>query len=303
MQLKRIMLIKLASQLSSLILMIGLALKYKSVWSLAIGTVFGVTVDVILGHKLLSGHKHKLCWDPAFAKQIFKFGQWIFWSTIFTFFTGQGVRMIEAGFVSTKILAMIAIAATIAWMLGDFIERFMGGVLFPSLSRVHREEPHRFAGILKKLRSRILALTIPVFGMLSLLSVFIINVLYDERYALAGPILAVLAINGAIRTMPQVYQNALLAQGNTRLNFVTVALLASCNIVGLSTGYHFAGLFGMLIGSGVGYLVGYFITVSLLAKSELVSLKMDLVCILGIAIFAAISFSIHLDPSMLELAK
>ncbi len=292
--LKKVMLIKLSGQMVGVTTMISLALTFKSVWALAIGTVCGAVTEMLLGHLLLRIHRHRLCWDTAFAKQIFHFGKWIFWSTIFTFFSGQGVRMIEGRFVSTEILAMIAIAGTIAWMFGELIERFMSNVLFPTLSRIHREEPGKFASVLIKLRTRIMFATVPLFGIVSLLSVFIIDLLYDDRYAFAGQVLSILAINSAIRTMPQIYQNALLAQGNTRLHFITVGTLAFSNILGLVIGYYSAGILGMLIGSGLGYLAGYCVTLAFVSRSGWVSVKWELLFLTVIASFALLSFNFHL---------
>lgn len=300
-QVKKVMQIKLSAQVVTILITIALALLLHSVWALAIGTVCGVFAELMLGHILIRDHKHHLGWNSTFAKQIFHFGKWVFWSTIFTFFSGQGVRMFEGHFVSTKMLAMIAIAGTIAWMFGELVERFMGSVMFPTLSRIHREEPHKFASVLLRLRTRIMAGTIPLFGLVSFFAVFIIDLLYDERYAFAGQVLTILAINSAIRTMPQIYQSALMAQGNTRLHFVTVGTLAVCNILGLIAGHYFAGVFGMLIGAGIGYLIGYCVMLALIFRSGWVSIKWELLFLLLIGGFALISFSIHLDGSSLEL--
>jgi O-antigen/teichoic acid export membrane protein len=293
-KLKKVMLIKLSGQLVGIIAMISLALAYKSVWALAIGTTCGAVAEVFLGHWMLRSHRHRLCWDSAFAKQIFQFGKWVFWSTIFTFFSGQGVRMIEGHFVTTEILAMIAIAGTIAWIFGELIERFMSNILFPTLSRIYREEPNRFASILIKLRTRVMFATIPLFGVVSLLSVFIIDLLYDKRYAFAGQVLSILAINSAIRTMPQIYQNALLAQGNTRLHFITVGTLACSNILGLVLGYNHSGVLGMLIGSGLGYLAGYSITLMYVSRCGWVSLRWEVLFLSIIGVVAAAAFYLHI---------
>lgn len=293
-KLKQVMLIKLCGQLTGITAMILLALTYKSVWALAIGTICGAAIEMLLGHVILRNHRHRLCWDSEFVKQIFHFGKWVFWSTIFTFFSGQGVRLIEGRFVDTETLAMIAIAGTIAWMFGELIERFMSNVLFPTLSRINREEPAKFASILLRLRTRIMFAAVPLFGVVSLLSVFIIDLLYDDRYAFAGQVLAILAINSAIRTMPQIYQSALLAQGNTRLHFMTVGTLAFSNIAGLILGYYSAGVLGMLIGSGIGYLAGYCITLGFIRRSGWMSVKWELFFLLVIASFALLSFNFHL---------
>lgn len=301
-QLNKVVLIKFIAQAVSITIMVILAYLHKSVWSLAIGTIFAPLIEVLLGHAILNGHTHRFCLNRTFAAQFFKFGKWIFWSTTFTFFSGQGIRLIEGGFVSTETLAMIVIAGTIAGVIGELIERFMTGVLFPTLARVNREEPHKFASILTKLRSRIMLITTPSFGLLSLLGVDIIDILYDDRYAFSGYVLTILAINAALRTMPQIYQNALLAQGNSRAHFTTVVILASLNIIGLCVGYKVGGVIGMLIGPGVGYLCGYAVILILIHKLGWVSLKWEALFLSIICVVAVAAFHLHIADYMKDLS-
>lgn len=293
--LNKVVLIKFSAQALSIAVMLTLAYLQKSVWSLAIGTIFAPLAEVILGHLVLKGHKHRASWNRDFVAQIFRFGKWIFWSTTFTFFSGQGIRLIEGALVSTEILAMIAIAATIAGIVGELIERFMTNILFPTLSRINREEPHKLRPMLIRMRTRIMLITTPCLGLLSLLAVTIIDTLYDNRYAFAGQALAILTINAALRTMPQIYQNALLAQGNSRMHFFSVALLAILNVAGLWVGYYTGGIIGMLMGPGVGHLLGYTLILILIRRLNWVSLKLEVTFLSIIGLFAAASFYFHLS--------
>lgn len=293
-QLKKIVLIQLLTQLFSVLIMAVLALTYKSVWSLAIGTVLGGAMLVPIGHWVFSGHKHRLCFNVTYAKKIFHFGKWIFWGTLFTFFGGQGVRMIEGGFVTTEILGIISIAATLSWAMGELIVRFLGIIIFPALSQINRDSPERFPQALTKMRTIATLCALPAFGLLSFLSNFTIDLLYDERYSFAGPILAVLAINGFVRILPMFYQNALLAQGNSKQHFIISGATAFLSIAGLMAGFQLAGIFGMFMGSGIGFLASHFVAVFIVYKRGWVSLKFELFLITLIAVIAAISFSINL---------
>lgn len=292
-ELKKVVYTQIIGQIVTFVIMVTLALIYKSVWALAIGTIFGSAFSIFLGHFLFSGHKHALCFKVKYARQIFHFGKWIFWGTLFTFFGGQGIRIIEGAFVSTSMLGIISIAATLAWITGELISRLLGAIVFPSLSKINRDNPENLPKALTKVRTIATLASLPVFGLISIFSTFIINILYDERYSFAGPVLSILAINAFIKTLPMFYQNGLLAQGNSKFHFFISAALAFFSITGLITGYYAGGIYGMLIGSGVGSLIGHLVAVLTVYKNGWVSIKVEIATIILISLLAALSFSIN----------
>ena len=226
---------------------------------------------------------------------------WIYVSTLFCYFGGQGARAFEAAFVSTKDLAMIAIAGTIAWMLIDLIMRLMANITFPTLSKINREKPEDFSRILHKLRSKIILLTLPAFGLLAVSSNLVIDILYDDRYALAGPILSILAITGAIRTIPLVYQNALLAIGDSRKHSLIVAVSSSLNVVFLVAGFEILGILGMLLGTGAAYVVGYLVAAFQIRKAGWISLKADMLSFALIIVFGVTGAYINVLPYITKI--
>lgn len=301
MDIKRIMFVRLSAQIVTIGTMIVLALATKSVWALAIGTACGALFEILLGHAYFKGHRHQFAFDRQHAQQIFRFGKWIFVSTLFSYFGGQGARAFEAAFVSTKDLAMIAIAGTIAWMLIDLIMRLMANITFPTLSKINREKPEDFSRILHKLRSKIILLTLPAFGLLAVSSNLVIDILYDDRYALAGPILSILAITGAIRTIPLVYQNALLAIGDSRKHSLIVAVSSSLNVVFLIAGFEILGILGMLLGTGAAYVVGYLVAAFQIRKAGWISLKADMLSFALIIVFGVTGAYINVLPYITKI--
>lgn len=290
---KKLMLMRTVVQIAALIVTAILAYFYRSVWSLAWGALFGFVLDVILGHVVYRGHIHALLLSRKYLGSIFRFGQWIFWGTVFTYFSGQGMRAIEGAFVSTETLAMISIAATLAWIAGELVIRYLGTIVFPTLSRIHRETPERFPIVLGKIRTLAILTTLPLFGVLSLIADLVVKILYDDRYLSAGPILAVMALVGAMRTLPMFYQNALLSIGQSKENFFSTGIIAVANVIFLMIGYEVAGLYGLLIAPGLAYLVGHIATAIIVKKYGWLSLKADLVFFLLMALFSVATYCVN----------
>ncbi len=253
----RVTLIGLIGQVTAMLVTIGLAWIYESVWVLAIGRVLEAVVVMILGHVMLPRHRHAFKIEPAAFHAQRRFGQWIMLSTIVTFVGGQGIRAIQGWLVSPATLGYIAVAGTFAWAMGDLTNRFIGTVVFPRMSMTIREKSGRFNDEFRWLRNRLLALTLPVFILLSFVSTKMIHVLYDTRYALAGTYLSIMAINGAISVLPMMYTNSYIAFGNTRTPLILNVISTTARISGLIVGFHVAGVEGMLFGVGAGSLFHY----------------------------------------------
>lgn len=292
---KRSIALRLSGQAITTVSMVILAVPMKSVWALAIGTVLGAVVEIIMGFIILPKHKHSLRFDKQSALELFHFGKWIFWATLFTFLGGQGIRAIEGALVDMKTLGLIAIAATLAMALVELIQQFQAKIVFPTLSIFHREEPARFAGVLAKMRVRITMIALPLFAVTSICSTIIVDLLYDERYSFAGPLLSILAINGALSTLPMLYQNALMAKGNTRMHFILITLTTVFRILGMLIGFYVGGVFGMLIGTGIGSLAVYVFIAFVVKRYGWLALKFDLASIVVILAAAVVSYQVNLS--------
>jgi hypothetical protein len=45
---------------------------------------------MLISHFLLPGERNKLKWDGAHARSLFRYGRWVFVSTLFTFLARRG---------------------------------------------------------------------------------------------------------------------------------------------------------------------------------------------------------------------
>ncbi|BCD98058.1 oligosaccharide flippase family protein [Marinagarivorans cellulosilyticus] len=294
MKVKRSISVKLAGQVFSIFTMITLALTYKSVWALAVGTVVGVVVEVIAGYLLLGGHRHRLQFHFASALSLLRFGKWIFFSTLLFYIGGQGSRAIQGGLVSVEELGIIAIAATISLMPGELVQQLVSRLVFPVLSRVNRENSEQFVPTLKAFRLRVVACALPLFLVISMVSSFAIGLLYDERYALAGPILAIMVLSESILTLTLLYKNAFLALGRVNIHFLYDLLLAIVRVAGMLVGFYSGGILGMFFGVGVGNIIFYCVVTIFAQRARLTSLGVDFFALLGLLLFGVLSMVINL---------
>lgn len=286
--------VALCGQVVATISMIALALQFKSVWALCIGTIIGAAAEMALTYIVMPKHKHKFCFDKERAAELFHFGKWIFLATLLTYLGGQGIRAFEGAMVPTDTLGLIAIAATISWAAVEAINQVLGRIVFPALSEITRSQKSDFSSILAKLKLKILILTIPIFGLITIFSNFIIELLYDERYHFAGPMLAILALNGAISSIPTLYQTTVLSLGDTRMHLKLNIFATTLRLAGLTLGFQVGGVLGMLAGTGIGGILYYILAAFSLRKFKFIQYKADALSLLVLGALFALSFQLNI---------
>jgi len=275
----RLTFVQLVGQVITIAVTVALAWLYESVWALAIGNVIGAVVQTLLGHILLPSHAHAIRIERKAVESLIHFGKWIFLSTLITYFSAKGIQAIQGALVSAEILGLIYISSTISWAMGDLASRIIGLVGLPALSKIAREEPNRFPEVLRRIRFWTLAGTLPVIVMLSISSMPLIDLLYDERYAATGRYLAIMAITSAIATLPMLYAQAFTALGDNRMRFVISVILMMGRVTGLSLGFYLADVEGMLVGIGAGTLFAFVIVGYYAHRAGFLALRLDLAAI------------------------
>ncbi|WP_349367895.1 oligosaccharide flippase family protein [Salinarimonas sp.] len=253
----RVTLLDLASQVLGVLTMVALAFATGSVWALAVGGVAGAIAKLALTSALLPGPANRLCWDRGGARELVRFGAWIFLGTICGFLATQGDKLFLGKFLTMEELGVYNIAAFLAGaplMLGGAVT---GRVLIP----LYRDcPPAASVENFRKLRRMRCAITATLCGLLALLALggpALIDLLYDPRYAAAGPIVTLIAIVLVVQAIVLTYDQAALAAGETRRFFHLVAvravLFSGFFLAGLST----AGLCGALLGQLLATLCFY----------------------------------------------
>lgn len=241
-----LLILELASQFGAVALMIPWAMIAPSVWTLIAGMVMSSVVTGFGSHLIKVGYRNRFEWDKDSAKDMLEFGKWIAGSSMLTFASQQGDRLLLGRFMGAGTLGVYSIAVFLSGALGEAISRITTGVFFPAYSRVHNDEPHRLREVFYRTRLVSDAIILPALGGLAILGPWVVSLLYDERYQAAGWMLRVLSIRVALSCMVWPLQFCLFALGHARygfyLNLARVLTLA----VGVPIGFNVAGVPGLV---------------------------------------------------------
>lgn len=247
----------LVSQVVGLIVTLGGAWLTGSVWSLVVGAVFSAFLKVTLQNSLLKGPRNRWHLDRSMVGEVLHFGKYIFFGSVAGFLIHHGDRAILGGFVSLADLGISTVGMMFANVPLDLARTVGGQVIFPLFSRFPPSESRENRS--KVLRARRLVL-IPVAlasGVLSLISVPMVDLLYDSRYHDAGPILALLGFAITAQIAASNYDGAYLGVGDSRqlfrLTLVQAAVQVPLSWVLISN----FGVLGAIFTLGVSELIIY----------------------------------------------
>jgi O-antigen/teichoic acid export membrane protein len=228
---------------------VTLAWLYRSPWPLVAGGVFGAFIYAMASHFLPVPYRNRLGWDKAAAHEINRFGRWVIGSSAATFLGGQADRIIMGRLLGTVWLGIYSVALNLSEMVGAVVNRLIGGVLYPVLSEAGRESGSNISAIYYRLRLRLDAMSMTATGLLAGAGGWIVETLWDHRYADAAWILRILCVRTALALIIGPGETCLTALGHTRFGF----LRSLCRLVGASIciplGWYLGGVRGVMWGA------------------------------------------------------
>ena len=205
-----ITLLELATQVVTVVVMIGLALVWRSVWVLVLSSVLSTLVRTILSHTMLPGPRNRFAWDPAARKSLFEFGRWIFISTALTFLGTQSDRLILGKLVSVDQLGFYSIAAGLAAVPLQVVQRLGGRVFFPVVATAMRQADHDPTSI-RTNRTSLLLTMVPLMALGVAMSPALVRIMYRPNFHPVGMLAAYLCIGTWLTMVSTSYGVVLLA--------------------------------------------------------------------------------------------
>ena len=281
-------LITIAGQLVHIITMVVLAYYWRSVWALAVGGIIGSLTTLVIGHSVLRGHRHRLQIDSSSARSLVHFGKWIFLSTIVTFIGGEGLRAIQAGFVTPAEFGILAIAYSIAAIGFELSMKLTASIGLPALSEAYREKPEKFSRILHNFRRRLLLVSLGLVFAVTFTSEALVSLLYDSRYHAAGALVVAITLANAVVTISTGHDSALLVVGKSKTYLCMISLATVGRIIGTIIGLKVFGVLGMIIGIGISNVFVLNIYWIIMYKLKLMHFKLDILSLVFIGILTLI---------------
>jgi O-antigen/teichoic acid export membrane protein len=253
----RLTLLDLASQVIGIGFMIWFAMATGSVLALVLGGVVQAVAKLVLTHYGLPGPRNTFRWEKPAAYEIVHFGKWIFLSTGLAFLISQGDRAILGRFLTLEVLGLY----NIGFFLGSF-PSMLGHAVSPKImipvyrDRPAQEDPAR----LRKQRLLRAAMTCGIVGLLLVMAAagpWLVDVLYDDRYHLSGPIVTLIACALIPQAIIMTYDAAALSAGDSRSFFVLSLVKATSQTLCIIVGVLNFGLLGAMAGLGLSMIFTY----------------------------------------------
>jgi len=267
--------IEIIAQILGLLCMIAWTFYERSIWALVAGSIFASIVRAILSHTLISGVSNRWEWEKTAVYEFIHFGKWIFFASILGFLVNSGDRLILGGLVNSTVLGLYVIASLIATSVEGILSRIMNDVSFPAFSEVVRERRADLKQIYYRFLFAIASVAYFSAGFFIVSGQSLIDLLYDRRYAMAGPMLEVLS--SILLTIPfRLATQSFLALGKPSLqtNIVFVRLIVL--FAGTPVAFHLLGLSGAIAAITISHFTAVPIIVFYNIRHQLFDLRKEI---------------------------
>ena len=276
MLLGRLTILELTAQFVGVVVMCVWAYYRPSVDALIGGIIAMSLVTFVGSHKLIPHYRNWFGWDPAAFHELFHFGKWVFVSTMITFCAMQIDRLMLGRLISINTLGVYSVALAIAQLPNMLLQALTGAVLYPLLSRFARSSTEELAVNLAKARDILLAIGLFAVTGIVLEAPTFFSLLYDERYAAAGPLAQLLAAGVWMAILSVTLERALQALGDSRslaaYNFTKLIAL----VVAAPLGFYFFDLAGFIGGCTLAAVGGHLMLLRRLSEHGISSWRDDL---------------------------
>jgi O-antigen/teichoic acid export membrane protein len=232
--------IEILGQLAGFAVALAACLAEPSIWGLVAGWLAAAAVQVTLGHMLTEGPRHRMRVDVACLRELMGFGKWVFGSSAAYVLATSGDRILLGGLVSTEVLGMYAIAHLIVGAVEAGCYRLFGSISMPALSEIARRDATRMREAYYRLRLPGDALLLFACGFLLAAGTWVIDVLYDARYAPSGEMLSALSLSFFVARFGVAHQ-VYLAIGKPALLLAINSVRLASLLVLVPLAFHLAG--------------------------------------------------------------
>ncbi len=254
-QLGRLTLISLGTFSLQILAACLLAWYLQSVWALVIAANLRVVAGLAAHWRLLPDARNRFRIEREALGSLFHFGKYIFLSTAAGFIVAQSDRAILGLHVSMAELGIYNIGFFMATMPRNFASSLQTKIIFP-LYRLQPldESPANRARIFRARRLLAVAMVTTAL-LLSAFGPLLVNLLYDARYAAAGPMITLFSLSLVPLITLTTTGPMLLAMGDSRRVLISQVLTAVLQTGFLILGIHSFGIAGAILAPGLACLL------------------------------------------------
>lgn len=215
---------EIGQTLVAVIVTIGVALVFHSVWAIVAGTLAGAAAGIVISYIQCPVWPAR-SWDRTAKQRLLHVSRQVFFNSFLMALLLNSDRLLGLSLVTVEQMGLYAVAWNLAGVLDTLLSRACD-VYFSALSRLvdaaSREALH------ERICFRATLAMMPCMALGVAIAPWLIRVLYDARYAGAGTLFALLVARLMARGLGQIQFQYLLVRAEIRVATVSygVALLA-----------------------------------------------------------------------------
>jgi len=223
-RIQRQVLYSLGSQLAAFLFGLIPVMLFRSAESLAFTYVLSSVFRLIFSYFVVS-YRPALRWDREAGRVLFDFGRFILLNTALTWAVVNLDRVLLARMVGMEAAGLYHIAIYLGTFIPALFVKVFSQSWFPVISARSSDPQELYKSYSAAVRSLILPV-LPILILVALFSSSIVDLLYDSRYAAAGPILFWLAVRAVLDVVQYLQSGTVLAMGKP-------SYISAANAVGL----------------------------------------------------------------------
>lgn len=265
-QLGRFSALEIVAQAIGLVCMSLMAWQMGSVWALVLGTLVQPVVANILHLLFLDGSRNRLQLERESVRDILTLGKFLVISTIATYVIKQSDRAVLGLFIPIDLLGIYGIAFALASVPVLLADKFSNNVVFPLYRMRHPlDAPDNRRNIFRA-RRMTCAFALGLICFLGLVAPWLMDLLYDDRYSLAGPIAVLMCMANVPVVVLNGTMNAALSKGDSYRFMLMNLATAFCQGILIFVAVRHLGVIGAPLAIGTAQLLTYPVLVNFLRR-------------------------------------
>ncbi|MDO6413398.1 oligosaccharide flippase family protein [Sphingomonas sp. BIUV-7] len=268
-----------------------LAVWLRSVWAIIISMVLQSAVRSVASYFIFPDAGHRLARDRDVSRDFFAFSRIVLVSSALSLLLFQSDKLVLGRLLTLQEFGLYAIALNLSSAPASFADSYISRVSFPLYASTWRTDPGRLSEVYYSVGRMPSLLYALVCGGLAGGAPLGIAILYDDRYAGAGPFLSLLAIGSALRfpnfAAAEVQTAIGRVKGTMHANIVRIAWLA----VAGTAGFRLYGPIGLVGAVGLMELPALAYNWTALQRLGILNLRKELVFVACALAGAAIAFA------------
>ena len=254
MMIGRVITLQLVAQAAGIVVVAIAAWYLRSVWALVLGGLAASVIRQLLLRYGLPGIRNGFHFDREVARELFHFGKYIFLGTAFGFVVNHADKAIIGGFVPLDVLGIFTIANLFAMLPFGVAQSLNARVAMPLFRMRPPSESAANQRNIFRMRRMLVGVSLAGNAAVGLLGVPLIDLLYDPRYVMAGPMIVLMSLVFVPRIVFVGAGSMLLVKGDSRRNMILTGTIAAAQTVLLLVGAWQFGVIGAILAPGLAIL-------------------------------------------------